>query len=241
MNWRVHITFAAGVVAAGFGLAYIWKRIRSRGNLKPETINHLNKVEAVLSNAKAIVTRHGYPDDLRTVIVVGFIDQMFEHHEAMLILVRSDKVGSAFALARSIFESMYRGLWINLCATDAQIQSFERDDELPLNMTQMARAIDLQYHAGNFFEDLKNRGWKALCSYTHTGLLQLGRRFNDHNVQPAYTDGQIFQATTTVTTCILLLVAKFLVVQNNAQESQEAEALIRTYGPLAQRNTAPSA
>ncbi len=56
-----------------------------------------------------------------------------------------DKVGSAFALARSIVESMFRGLWLNFCATDAEVHEFERADKLPLNMTEMARAIDQKY------------------------------------------------------------------------------------------------
>ena len=162
--------------------------------------------------------------------MIGFIDQMIEHHDAMLLLIRSGKVGSAFALARSIVESMYRGLWINFCATDAEIQDFERSDGLPVTMTEMARAIDEKYRAVGFFEDLKNRSWRSLCSYTHTGLLQLGRRFTGVNLQPAYDEEAIREATTSVTTCILLLVGKFLAVQNHDAECLEAEGLVGTYG-----------
>lgn len=117
-------------------------------------------------------------------------------------------------------------------------RSFEQDDELPVNMTQMARAIDEIHRAQGFFTDLKDRGWAALCSYTHTGLLQLGRRFTAENVEPSYSDAEIFEVTTTVTTCILLLVGRFLVLQNHVDDSREVEALIHTYGPVAQRNAA---
>lgn len=71
-------------------------------------------------------------------MVIAFIDQMIEHHESMLLLIRNGKVGSAFSLARSIFDSMFRGLWIGLFATDAQIADFEKKDELPLGMKAMA-------------------------------------------------------------------------------------------------------
>jgi hypothetical protein len=196
-----------------------------------DTNKHLAKIEGVIGKAKEILGRHGYPDNLRTVIVAGTIDQMAEHHEAMLLLIRSGKIGSAFALARDIFESMYRGLWINFCASTAQIQKFEVDDQLPRNMTEMAQDIDQQYHAHGFFEDLKNRGWKALCSYTHTGMLQLGRRFTGHDVKPSYSDGEIVEVTTAVTTCFLLLAGKFLAVEKYDQECKEVEALIGTYGP----------
>jgi hypothetical protein len=206
--------------------------------MKPETTEHLNKVERAIQKAKRLLANHGYPDTLRTVVVIGFIDQMIEHHESMLLLVRNGKIGSAFVLARSIFESAYRGVWVNFCATDAEIQHFEQHDELPVNMPQMASAIDEKYRAHDFFQDLKNRAWPALCSYTHTGLLQLGRRFTGHNVQPDYSEDEIFEATTAVTTCIVLLVGKFLAVQNHTEECRAAEALTGTYGRAVAPNRA---
>lgn len=197
-----------------------------------ETIEHLNQVESAVRQAKRLLGLHGYPDDLRTVMVIGFIDQIIEHHEAMLLLIRADKVGSAFALARSTVEGMYRGLWINFAATDAQVERFERNDDIGLSMTQIAQSIDAAYRAGNFYEDMKRRSWDGLNSYAHTGMLQLGRRFVGANVEPAYSDGEIFEATTAVTTCILLLVGRFLIRQDHADESQAAEALARTFGPI---------
>jgi hypothetical protein len=178
---------------------------------------------------------HAYPDDLRTVMAIGFITQIIEHHGAMLLLIRGDKIGSAFALARSLVEGMYRGLWINFVATDVEVARFERTDDIGLTMTELARAIDRAYHAGHFFENLKVRSWDALNSYAHTGVLQLGRRFREHNVEPAYTDAEIFEVTTAVTTCVLLLAGKFLAVQNHPDECRAVEALVETYGPAAGR------
>jgi hypothetical protein len=167
--------------------------------MSPETIEHLNQVEAAVREAKRLLAMHGYPHDLRTVLVIGFITQIIEHHDAMLLLIRGEKVGAAFALARSLVEGMYRGLWINLIATDIEAAQFERRDDVGLSMTELARAIDDAYHADQFFENLKARSWDALNSYAHTGLLQLCRRFREHNVEPAYSDAEIFEVTTTVT------------------------------------------
>jgi hypothetical protein len=176
-------------------------------------------------------------------MVIAFIDQMIEHHESMLLLIRNGKVGSAFSLARSIFESMYRGLWIGLCATNDQLQHFEQNDELPLGMHAMAEAIDTATSdpadPHHFFADLKARGWSALCSYTHTGLLQLGRRFTGQSVQPSYSEAETLEVTTSTTTCVLLLVGRFLAMQSQAQDSKAAEALIETYGQAAPRAAQP--
>lgn len=59
-----------------------------------------------------------------------------------MLLLRNGKAGSAFALARSVVEGMYRGMWINFVATDEQVEQFERTDQIGLNMSELARAID---------------------------------------------------------------------------------------------------
>ncbi len=193
----------------------------------------MRQVEAAIEKAKAMLSSHEYPDDLRTVIVAGMIDQAIEHHQAMLLLIRSGKVGSAFALARSVSEGMYRGLWINLCATDAELKKFEDKDDIELGMGRLAEAIDTSYQTGGFYANLKKRSWDALNSYTHTGMLQLGRRFTGHELNPAYTEGEIFEITTSVTTCVLLLVMHFFQIQKLPDEAKAIEALIGTYGPAA--------
>jgi hypothetical protein len=51
---------------------------------------------------------------------------MIELHAAMLGLIRNAKVGAAFALARSIVESLYRGMYLNVVATDAEVQKLRQ-------------------------------------------------------------------------------------------------------------------
>jgi hypothetical protein len=209
--------------------------------MKSETAKHLNKVESAIEQTKPLLGNYHYPADLRTVLVGGLITQVIEHHESMVLLVRNGKVGSAFALGRSIFESMFRGMWFLLCATDAQLRYFEQNDKLPkgIDMPTMAAALDARL--GNdpndlqkfSFADLKNRGWQALCSYTHSGVLQLGRRFTGQRAEPGYSDEEIIEITTSCTTCVLLLVGPFLNSQNRVAESDAAAALIGTYGAAA--------
>jgi hypothetical protein len=208
--------------------------------MKTETIQHLCQVEVAIENAKALLTRHSYRADRRTLIVAAIIDQLIEHHEALLLLVRAEKTGSAFALARSIVEGMYRGLWLNFCATDAEIERFEKDDKLPFTMREIADAIDERYRGEGFFDDLKKRAWSALCSYAHTGMLQLGRRFTGHELKPQYSDAEIFEITTAVTTAILTLISKFCAVQGLVDASKEAETLIESFGPASKRSARTS-
>ena len=60
-------------------------------------------------------------------------------------------------------------------------------------------------------------------------MLQLGRRFTGHNLQPSYSDEEIEGVATGTTTCILKLAGKFLAVQNHEIECKAVEALVGTW------------
>jgi hypothetical protein len=206
--------------------------------LNGETIEHLKQVEAAIEKLKEVLNACKIAQELRNVILIGTIDQLIEHHASVLLLIRSAKVGSAFALSPSIVEGMYRGLWLNFCATDDEVKNFEQEDKLRLNMTEIAKAIDEKYQAEGFFEDLRQRAWPHLCSYAHTGILQLGRRFTGDTLAPNYGDAEIVEITTSITTCILTMSSKFLARLNLGAEALVAEKLIVTFGPASKRDTA---
>jgi uncharacterized protein DUF6988 len=164
----------------------------------------------IVGEVKRILSKYGFSDEEWSTVVIGFIAQAIEHHEAILLLIRSGLVGSAFALVRSLIEILVRGVWITTCATELQVKKFREQDKLDLSFAEMSDTIDNTCGI-DFFHDFKVRSWKALNSYTHTGILQLGRRFSGHKVEPSYTDGEQTEVIRTSTTSILLLVRPFLV------------------------------
>jgi hypothetical protein len=194
---------------------------------------HMIKCEKAMQSAKPIIGKHPFPDDYRTVSVIGFISILVEHQEAFLLLVMREMFGSAFALGRPIVEGMYRALWLNVCATDAELKRFNEKDEIDLTLAQMADAIDPAHNTGDFFQDFKKRAWKALNSYTHTGMLQIGRRFTGHEVVNSYSEGEIYEMTTTLTTCVLVVISRFLAKQGHPDDAKAIDALLETYGPVA--------
>jgi hypothetical protein len=194
---------------------------------------HMVKCEKAMQSAKPILGKHPFPDDYRTVTVIGFISVLIEHQESALLLIMHDKVGSAFALGRPIVEGAYRGLWINACATDEEIKKFNEKDKIDLEFREIAAALDPAHNTGDLFQDFKNRAWKALNSYTHGGMHQIGRRFAEHDVLSSYTEGEIYEMTTTVTTCVLILISRFLAKQGHPDDAKAIDALVETYGPVA--------
>ena len=193
---------------------------------------HLIRCENAMNTARSILGKHRFPTDSRTLTVIGFISWLVEHQDSILLLVMHDKVGSASALVRPVVEGAYRALWINLPATDAEVERFNAKDEIELTFGSIATALDKAYGTDDFFQDLKARGWKSLNSYTHGGMLQIGRRFVKNEVANNYSEDEIYEMTTSVTTMVLLPISCLLKRHGYADSGDEIQSLMETYGPL---------
>ena len=67
-----------------------------------------------------------YPADERSLLVLGCLDVAIEHQAAVALLHSASLYGSEFALLRVLAESLVRGLWLKYCATDAELQKFQK-------------------------------------------------------------------------------------------------------------------
>lgn len=186
--------------------------------------NELELAEGVATEIKRVITPLKYPDDEWSTTVAAFIDQAFEHHAAIVLLIRSALFGSAFALLRSLVEIVVRGVWIAACATDAEIKRFREKDEIDHSFDEMARAIDAACGI-DYFHDLKKRSWAALNSYAHTGILQLGRRFTGDRLTPSYKDEEKIEVIRTGTTMLLLIVRPFLAKHGHKNEATQIDEI----------------
>ena len=53
-------------------------------------------------------------------------------------------------------------------------------------------------------------------------MLQIGRRFKGHEVVNSYSEGEIYELTTTVTTCVLVVISRFLAKQGHCLDDAKA-------------------
>lgn len=194
---------------------------------------HLIHCEKAMQSAKPILGKHRFPIDHRTLTVIGFVSVLIEHQESILLLVMHDNAGSASALVRPVIEGAYRALWINLPATDAEVKKFNENDKIELGFGDIAKALDKAYDIGDFFRDFKTRAWKHLNSYTHGGMHQIGRRFVKHEVANNYSEKEIYEITSMVTTIVLLAISFFLKRHGHVDSGDQIQALLETYGPVA--------
>jgi hypothetical protein len=212
-----------------------WRRLsrRSKTGMTNNLKEHLIRCEKAMQSAKPILGQHGFPDDRRTVTVIGFLSVLVEYQESILLLIIHEKVGSASALIRPVVESAYRALWINLPATDEDVKKFNEKDKIELEFGQIATALDNAYDMGHFFQNFKTRTWKHLNSYTHGGMHQIGRRFLEHEVANNYSEEELYEITTTVTTIVLLAISFFLKRHGHIDSGNQIQGLLETFGPVA--------
>ena len=178
----------------------------------------------------AAITAGEYSGDTRTTLLIGFADQIFEHHEAILLLIESRLNGSAFALVRSLFEAFFRVLWAVSCAGDPDVEKIATKERFEFPGTEkMVNDIDQKLEMNGFFLEFKKNAWTAMNSYTHTGLLQLSRRFSGTRVEPRYSETESIEVIHVITTAIVLL-GRFIAVQTGrTAEAEQAEQLMDEY------------
>ncbi|WP_242674590.1 DUF6988 family protein, partial [Marinobacter halodurans] len=113
-------------------------------------------------------------------------------YKAIVQLVNLRLTGSAFALARCVFESYIRGAWLYLCASENELEKYQKDT---LRMKGMGLLIEDLERNDDFQSGILSRAksatWKDLNGFTHSGYQQLSRRFTDNIQSPQYDDREI--------------------------------------------------
>lgn len=133
-----------------------------------------------------------YDDRIRTSLLL--YDIAIEHYFGIVKLVDARIYASAFALLRSSFESFIRASWIHLSATDDQIKIFIENDYIKPSINKLTEAIDTQPDFCDIsLVTLTTNAWTAMNSYTHSGMLQIGRRLNKNIIEPRYEPIEIIE------------------------------------------------
>ena len=170
-----------------------------------------------------------YKDDTRGLLLISYTDLVLEHHESTMVLLEKKLYGSAFSLVRVLFEAFFRAHWTTGCAKDADIEKLRRQEfEFP-GVGKMVSEIDTAFRTDGFFEEIKKQSWKAMNSYTHSGIRQLSRRFEQGRISPNYSEDEIKEVIDGATTAVILIARLFCVIMGKSQEADEANKLIENF------------
>jgi hypothetical protein len=133
------------------------------------------------------------PGSTRARLAAGCLDVALEHQKAIVLLVAHKRYGSAFALARLIFEAFIRGVWLWRCASDVEIERFKKQG-IDKTFGELIQEVEkLEGYEGGVLSDVKAKPWKMLNSFTHTGYDQVMRRNTETSIEPNYRDVEIVE------------------------------------------------
>lgn len=133
--------------------------------------------------------------------------------------------------AASAVERTGRANWVIGCATDDEVRKIAaKDFEFP-GMSDLVSACDKALGTAQFFQTIKKQAWKAMNSYTHSGIRQLTRRFSAGKVEPNYSDGEIKEVIDATTTTMLLQGRLFCAAVGKQKEADQVERLTLEFAP----------
>jgi hypothetical protein len=196
-----------------------------------EVLERIGVAEAMHNFVLETVPDQLLLDTDQKVIIVALLSLTIEHHGAMLYLLRSGRFdGSSFALTRPLIDAVYRAFWVHFCAAPKHLEAIRKGDFQYPPLPNMADEVEkrMSYTDGLF--TVIKPFINTLHGYTHGGLEQLGRRFDDQgNVRASYDDGakmELINATTAY--LVVLAVAWCQVVAGEKPEHEPRSAAIMT-------------
>jgi|SRR5579863_9658146 len=195
------------------------------------------KLESEIERANDFRARAGvlvsgeYSDDPKVLLLIAYTDLVIDHHAAIMALLSQKHYGSAFALVRAQFETFMRANWVIGCASDKEAAKITvKEFEFP-SMGDIVSACDKAFGTDQFFQSIKKQGWSAMNSYTHSGIRQLTRRFNNGKVEPNYSEAEIEEVINATTTTVLLQGKLFCGIVGKHREAEQMEALVTEFVP----------
>jgi hypothetical protein len=78
-------------------------------------------------------------------------------------------------------------------------------DTYKTNLATVGKEIDTAFGSRDLFENFLQGARKALHSYTHVGMLQLGRRFSGTDLRSNYSEGEIAEVIRVSTSAVFMV------------------------------------
>jgi hypothetical protein len=153
--------------------------------------------------------------------------QVVEHCFAIEYLM-GKFTGSAFALLRSAYEGLIRGLWLLHCAEERQLSDFIADKaELPW-LASLVESVEKKHPSfgAGYLSNIKKEAWSAMCSFAHTGGLQVIRRIKAGEISPDYSDGECIEVLRATRVFALLAAMEISAIASREDLCREVVGLL---------------
>lgn len=185
--------------------------------------SELERARQLCEQLEALVVRRGQcPNEDRTMLLMAYWALLFDYHKGIVALLSNGICGSAFALLRPVVEALVRS-HVVLKGSDEDVRRI-REDKYRVNFETIGPQIDTAFGLNHLLENWLNNARTALHSYTHSGVFQLARRFDGHDLKPHYGDGEIIEVIRSSTSAVFMvtnLVTKHLKFDDEAKKAGE--------------------
>jgi hypothetical protein len=114
------------------------------------------------------------------------------HRAAIMLLLRYDCATSAFALLRSVYESLCRGLWAEKFLNTPERAKHFKAVKGDLKIESMVKALD-KGTSEKVYTTQKQALYTGLSDYAHGGLKQIMRWISEEEIAPQHTDEEVLE------------------------------------------------
>lgn len=124
-------------------------------------------------------------------------------------------------------EALVRGAWLQRCATPEQVETFVDKEALPLDFGGLVEAVEAHADfSDRLLSQLKHSSWKAMNSYTHGGMLQLGRRIKGGSIEPNFEPEEVVEVLKASGTFALLALRQIAHLARHDSLSTEVDRML---------------
>jgi hypothetical protein len=127
-----------------------------------------------------------------------------------------------------MFESYVRGEWLGLCASEAQVEHFLRDKEIPKFQALVDALESTEGFKDKRLSGIKRVRWAALCGYTHTGGIHVQRWQTEESVESNYSRDEVLELLRFAELMLALSVVGVLGHAGDESAAQKAVSLFRS-------------
>lgn len=130
--------------------------------------------------------RFGLPRNVRSDYTGRYLLMSLDHREAVIYLLHGGRRSAAYALVRSVYEALMRGMWCRTAATDEQLQRLHKDGVMP----KLERVVQelAKHEKMPGLVRAKQAGWERMSELAHGGRRQLEQWVSDAGIGPTHAD-----------------------------------------------------
>jgi len=163
-------------------------------------VNYLDQYIKTLDLIEEDLGKIKFKTDQTRLKVAGTLFAVaIDHAQGIKFCLQNSAYPSAAALMRVLFETYIRGMWIEKCTTDKQVNKFVNHDKIvskdnkSLTFKEMVLEVEKDHELPVYFSVIQKHTWSGLNSLTHSGRIQLHNNFDGKTIKHCYDKEHIIE------------------------------------------------